>query len=94
MKLWHPGIKREPVFFCTCCGTGFYDNELAAFQRHVGPCAKSNLAELKAQSLKARMPVFDPENWDPEVRAHMDKVGETMKRERRLTVKPSERAGF
>jgi hypothetical protein len=38
------------------------------------------------------MPVF--EEWDPEVAAHLRKVGERMVAEGRLEVKPSERAGF
>jgi hypothetical protein len=43
---------------------------------------------------KKRMAVFDDDSWDPEIRQHMDKVGERMKREGRLVVRPNERAGF
>jgi hypothetical protein len=48
--------------------------------------------EARTERLEERMPVFD--EWDPEVAAHMRKVGERMLEERRLEVKPSERAGF
>jgi hypothetical protein len=43
---------------------------------------------------KKRLAVLQPESWDVEVEEHLRKVGERMKREGRLTVRPNERAGF
>lgn len=76
------------------CGAKFYRGEVLEWQRHVGWCAKKHDDEIRQASLEARMPVFDPENWDPEVERHMRRVGQRMLAEGRWTVKPSERAGF
>lgn len=83
----------EPVVYhCTVCGWGFTGNEQREWQRHVGECARKNMDEIRAKS--KQMAVFDEENWDPEVAAHMRKVGQRMLKEGRLEVKPEERAGF
>lgn len=100
-----PGVTHddeEPLYVCTVpitmdgeiCGRCWYAGEERAYQQHVGPCARSHLAEIQAQRLAARLPAFDENAWDPEIRAHMDKVGERMKKEGRLTVNPNEKAGF
>jgi hypothetical protein len=83
-----PGCERQ--------GQPFYRGQEDLWQKHVGWCARRNRDEIEAaiQERKDRLPVFQRDAWDPEVRDHMDKVGERMKREGRLVVKPSERAGF
>lgn len=100
-RLWLPGQPDPDRRMHVCrvivepgktCGQVFYDPE--AWQRHVGRCARAHMDEIRAESLRRRMPVFDEENWDPEVAEHMRKVGARMKEEGRLEVKPHERAGF
>jgi hypothetical protein len=76
------------------CDRRFYRGEEQAWQRHVGDCARANLDRIRETSLAARMPVFDPATWDPEVAEHMRRVGDRMRREGRWTVNPSEKAGF
>lgn len=86
------GMGSRPVGECYSCGIPFFSREEG--ERHMGPCARKHQAELMAQAVKRRIPIFDPENWDPEVERHMRKVGKRMIREGRLEVKPNERAGF
>jgi hypothetical protein len=72
------------------CGAIFHAGEEAAWQRHVGKCARANMDKIKAATkLPAAM-----EDWDPEITAHMRGVGERMIEEGRLEIKPNERAGF
>jgi hypothetical protein len=78
---------------CDLCELVFYDETEA--RRHFERNARKHAElanEMRTERLVERMPVFD--EWDPEVAAHMRKVGERMLAERRLEVKPSERAGF
>jgi hypothetical protein len=102
-RLFIPGVTRDdedPQFVCTVpvdvagtpCGREFYEDERLAFQHHVGACAREHMEHIQAQRLTARLPAFAP--WDEEVEAHMRVVGERMRREGRLTVRPNERAGF
>jgi hypothetical protein len=83
------------VGVCHVCGAKFGEGSETAWQRHVGECARAHMDEIMAarpsQALKGGP--FDPESWDPEVEAHMRKVGETMLREGRMEVLPHERAG-
>jgi hypothetical protein len=84
------------VGVCTTCEARFYRGQEEDWQRHVGPCARAHLGEIMdaRAAKKKRLAALQPESWDPEIRAHMDKVGERMKREGRLVVRPNERAGF
>jgi hypothetical protein len=84
------------VGVCHTCDARFYRGQEEDWQRHVGDCARAHLGEIMAARAehKKRMAVFDDDSWDPEIRQHMDKVGERMKREGRLVVRPNERAGF
>jgi hypothetical protein len=82
----------EPTGRCYTCGVPFYSREEG--ERHMGPCARSRLEEIQAERKSKRLPFMDEESWDPEVAAHMRKVGERMLAEGRMEVKPSERAGF
>jgi hypothetical protein len=78
---------------CSLCELVFYDEDEA--RRHFERNARKHAEmanEMRTQRLEERMPVF--EEWDPEVAAHLRKVGERMVAEGRLEVKPSERAGF
>lgn len=81
-----------PIGGCYVCGTPFFpgDDHVAHFKR----CVKENEADLREQSIKKRMPMFDGDTWDPEIESHMKKVGERMLAEGRWEVKPNERAGF
>lgn len=83
---------REIIGRCTVpgCGTRFYAGEEAAWQRHVGKCARANLDRIRATMEQPAI----MEDFDPEVSKHMRGVGKRMLEERRLEVKPSERAGF
>jgi hypothetical protein len=101
MTLWLPEQPDPDERLMVCrvvtgpgeiCGMTFTRPDV--WQRHVGRCARAHMDEIRAESLRARMPVFDEESWDPEVSEHMAKVGARMKAEGRLEVKPSERAGF
>jgi hypothetical protein len=104
-RLFVPGATRddeEPSLFCTVpvdaegtlCGACFYEDERSKYQRHVGACARENMEHIEAQRLAAKNPIFDENTWDPEISAHMRKVGERMRKEGRLVVRPNERAGF
>jgi hypothetical protein len=76
------------------CGKVFGPDQQQAFERHTGNCARAHLDEIRKAGLAHRVPIMDANEWDPEIEAHMQKVGERMKREGRLTVHPGERAGF
>lgn len=82
----------EPTGRCYTCGVPFFSREEG--ERHMGPCARSRMDELKALRVSERLPFMDEEAWDPEVAAHLRKVGDRMLKEGRWEVKPSERAGF
>lgn len=84
-------VCRVPVGEEDMCGKVFYRHERAAFERHVGECARANMDAIHARSPRARMPVFDEENWDPEAAAYLKRVGERMLREGRLVTKKNER---
>jgi hypothetical protein len=78
---------------CSLCELVFYDQ--AEARRHFERNARKHAEmanEARTERLEERMPVFD--EWDPEVAEHMRKVGKRMLKERRLEVRPEERAGF
>lgn len=75
------------------CGARFYRGEEAAWQKHVGPCARANLDRIHEMIEQKSPAAFREDNWDPEVAAHMRQVGKRMLEEGRLEVKPHERAG-
>ncbi len=78
------------------CGATFYAGQEAAWERHVGDCARKHLDEIRAQapSQRNKGTIFDNDGRDLEIERHLHRVGERMKREGRLEVLPSERAGF
>lgn len=78
----------RPVGECFTCGVPFYSREEG--ERHMGPCARANLDTLRAQKLEERLPALAVQ--DPEVKEHWNGVGRRMIAEKRLTVKPNERA--
>lgn len=82
---------RVPIDAEQTCGKPFYENERAAFERHVGECARENADAIHAASPRTRMPWSDPENWSPEAEAHLREVGKRMLEEGRLEMKPNER---
>jgi hypothetical protein len=78
---------------CSLCELVFYGQDEA--RRHFERNARKHAEmanEMRQERLEERMPVF--EEWDPEVAAHLRKVGERMVAEGRLEVRPDERAGF
>lgn len=92
---------EQPTMFCrvptsleTTCGAAFYPGQENRFEHHVGDCARKNIEWVRTASITARMPIFHDDAWDPEVKQHMNNVGERMRKEHRLETKPSERAGF
>lgn len=100
-KLIVPGVRdEEPTYVCRVpvnangdiCGQLFYADEARDWQSHVGRCARANRQAIEEASHARKDPLY--EAWDPEVAEHMQKVGERMIHERRLEVKPNERAGF
>lgn len=101
MTLWLPGQPdpNERLMVCRVvtapgeiCGMTFTRPDV--WQRHVGRCARAHMDEIRAESIKARMPVLDDASWDPEIAEHMQTVGKRMREEGRLEVKPNEKAGF
>lgn len=92
------GYETGPVVLvgkCHLCDATFYRGQEQAWQEHVGECARSQLDEIRHQREQERKTsIFNEDNWDPELAAHMKKVGERMLREGRLVMKPNERAGF
>jgi hypothetical protein len=87
----------DPVGGCVLCEQVFYTERDA--RRHFEQNARRHLelareaaAMVDRRPIEERIPILAP--WDPEVAEHMRKVGARMLRERRLTVRKSERAGF
>lgn len=71
------------------CGATFYQGQEQQWQRHVGDCARENMDAIREKM--HRLSIFD--DFDPEVTAHLRKVGKRMLAERRMTVLPHETAG-
>lgn len=79
---------------CRVCGARFFKGQEERWQRHVGKCARANIDELRANSLRERHGgIFNEDNWDPEVASHLKNVGRQMLKEGRLEMLPHERAG-
>ncbi len=91
-----PASAREAAFECTICGARFLCHQAQLYERHTAQCAREHIDEIRAMapSHRKRGTPFDPENWDPEVEAHMRQVGRRMIAEGRLEVRPNERAGL
>lgn len=87
-------IPRDPIGFCAVCDVQFFaDRDV---RQHMGSAQHEdgvNRARDAEERRKARLP-FMHEDIDPEISAHMKKVGKRMLAEGRMVVKPSERAGF
>lgn len=77
------------------CGATFYAGQEERWQRHVGECARRHINEILSCSPRERNrgTPFDEESWDPEVDAHMRKIGQRMLKDGDFEVKPRERAG-
>lgn len=88
-------LPGKRVGLCTVCGARFYSGEEAAWERHVGACAREHIDEIHEAGQKARQvgTIFDPDQWDPEAEAALKKTGELMLKEGRMTLKPHERIG-
>lgn len=87
-------VCRVPVGHGEVCGNAFWPGEERAFTAHVTSCAKRHETEILQESPRNRLPIFSEDSWDPEVAAHLKKVGKRMLEERRFVMHKSERAGF
>lgn len=93
------GHEQEDVVIvgrCHVCGSEFGPGEEQAWRSHVGKCARAHIDEIRASAPSERVKgtLWDPNNFDPEVDAHMREVGRRMLREGRWEVLPHERAGL
>lgn len=84
-------VCRVPVGEGATCGHPFFEGEERAFEEHMRTCVDEHMDAIMAESPRAKMPVFDEDEWDPEAAAYLRKVGETMLREGRLETRPNER---
>lgn len=87
-------LLREPVGRCYLCHVDLYSDRDVRLHMASGEhrdAIEDARAEREAE--KRRLALFH-EHPDPEVEAHMLRVGERMRREGRWEVKPNERAGF
>lgn len=102
----HLAEERVKVGVCTVCAAKraeqgepplkFYKGEEEAWQAHVGRCARANIDELRAASPseRAKGTIFDPADRDLELEKHFRGVADTMRREKRWTVRENERAAL
>lgn len=94
MNIWIPHTG-PPNGHCNVCGEDLYGT-VGDMQKHMSACVKRNIdaIRLAAPSARRKGGPFDPNNWDPEVEAHLRKVGDRMLKEGRLEMNDNERAGF
>lgn len=80
---------------CHVCGSEFGEGQEAAWEKHVGRCARAHIDDIRqsAHEQLRKGTLWDEDTWDPEVAAHLREVGKRMLREGRLEVLPHERAG-
>lgn len=53
--------RREPRYRCLACDVVFYEGEELWYERHVVACSARHDKELRADSIRTRMPgLFDP----------------------------------
>lgn len=83
-------VCRVPLGEGVC---GHVETDERSHIAHMRRCAREHAQEIHDASPRTRLPAIF-ESPDPEVDAHMKRVGDRMRREGRLVVKPSERAGF
>lgn len=54
--------RGEPKFRCRVCGQPFSEDESRVYETHVIACANTHEADLRALSLRERLPaLYDPE---------------------------------
>jgi hypothetical protein len=82
----------QPVGECYLCGAEFFPGDNQA--RHMRQCVRERADDFIAERAAQRKRLAALQPWDPEIAEHMRNVGERMKREGRLVVRPNERAGF
>ena len=83
--------ERTVIGRCNVCGTEFYSGEAKALEHHVAACWRRNEAEILAAAPSRNRTIEPP---DPEVEAHLRKVGRRMRSEGRWELHDNERAGF
>lgn len=87
------GYEDRPTGGCALCGVPFFrDRDV---KQHLASPGHAEMVE-RAREARGRRDqrLAIMRHPDPEVAEHMAGVGRRMLREGRLTVKPSERAGF
>lgn len=97
MTLWVPSSAQQELrFVCRVptgrdetCGERFASP--TSLERHVRSCVLRHEMQTHTESPRQRMPMFNPDNWNPDKRAHAREVGRRMLAEGRWTVLPSEK---
>lgn len=89
-------LQREETGRCDLCDVPFYSTrDAVAHLQTIEHADAVGRARAEREQQKAMLPfIHDPEFGDPEIEAHMRRVGQRMRREGRWTVNPSEKAGF
>ena len=89
-----PEFDRGERGECYLCGEVFTSDVDTV--RHMRVCVSQAGHEVRAAEYerRERLWMFQEENWDPEVAAHLKQVGKRMLAEGRWEVHPNERAGF
>jgi hypothetical protein len=87
-------LVRDPIGECELCGVPFYSERDTV--AHLGTIEHREAAAdmVKAEAERKQRLAMIYEHEDPEIQAHMEKVGKRMLAEGRWVVKPSEKAGF
>ena len=90
MEIWI--APTQPNGYCSICRE-FLHGTVGDMQKHMSACAREHIDEIRAAAPSQRFKdtVFDPTMWNPEVEAHLARVGERMLAEGRLEMLPSER---
>jgi len=93
LTIWTPPGSGPPNGYCSICDCDLWGT-VGDLQKHMAACARENIDTIRAAapSAKNKGGPFDPENWDPEVEAHLREVGKRMLKEGRLEMHDSERA--
>lgn len=94
----HDFMGRPAIGYCGLCDVPYYtERGVRAHLRSAGHDAQVAIELAEREAKKKRLAIFyDPEapGSDPEIEAHLKKVGQRMLREGRWEVKKNERAGF
>ena len=66
---------REPAFRCMACGLPFFEQERTFYQRHVVACSAKHEQEMRAESIRERMPgLATLDDYDVWISKHRDEL--------------------